>query len=244
MEGPAAAAGGGGNGNGGAQGRGGGGGPCSRSRCGRSGGGGTGGGGGAAAAQGARSPAGGNAAGSGQAAGNGRGVTGNGVAAEGFVVTFYTTVPVPAAARPWFPCGSDVMSRVPVTVYGRLPNSSLKPHSVTLHVHQQRGWRLTGIVPLANDLAIHKGDRVRLAREPVGASGGGTAEGGMGVVVEKVAAQQEQQQQQQGQHRRRHVRTAIHIGTPKPVTVMPSWHVCSILACSLTFVLMLLMHGR
>ncbi len=116
-------------------------------------------------------------------------------------------LPVPAPARPWIVACRGGSEKLPVTVYGRLPDGSVRPYSVTLKTGYRLEWRLTHLVPLVNDLGVFKGDRVRLTREAVAA--GGTAAGGMGVVVEKAAGQQ---QQGQGQHRRRHVRTTVHIG--------------------------------
>ncbi len=161
------------------------------------------------------------AAGSGPAAAWHRTASGNGAAAEGFVVTFSRYFPVPAAARPWFLVHGSDGERVPVTVYGRRPDGSLKPHSATLHAGQQRGWWLGGVFPLLNDLDVHKGDRVRMTREQIAAAGRGAAAEACvtGVVVEKVAGQQ-----QQGQHRRRHVRTAVHIGKLHAMIAVP---VCS-----------------
>ncbi len=228
MEGSAAAYGsGGGNGGSGAN-RG----PGSSRNGGPSGGRG-GGGGGGANSHGAGSPAGGSAGGGRgpEAEHRGTATTGNspaagrscvpnrnGAATDGVVVTFIGWIPVPAPARPWFlSCDSNGGDNAPVTVYGRRPDGSVQPYNVTLH--KTRYWRLYGIVPLANDLSVYRGDRVRLTQEAVAAAaaaaaGGGAVGGGMGVVVEKVAGQQQQQgQQQQGQHRRRHVRIATHIGT-------------------------------
>ncbi len=169
------------------------------------------------------------AAGSGPAAaGQGAMARGGGSAAVGVVVPYRGALSVPAAARPWFPASSSKGGgKLHVTVYGRRPDGSVKPHDVILHVDQRRReWWLSGIVPLVNHLDVHKGDRVRLTREVVAAAG--AAAGGMGVVVEKVAGEQQQQGQQEGlqQHRRRHVRTAMHIGTPKPIMVRPHWNAC------------------
>ncbi len=179
----------------------------------------SGGSGGAAAAHGASSPEGGSAGGSGPAAGNARGLV---ATAGGVVVTVQGFIPVPGAARPWLPVRCSVGEKVPLTVYGRLSNGSVQPYNVTLSIIA-RNWRLSGIVPLVNAMNIYRGDRVRPTQEEV------VTAGGMGVVVEKVAGQQQGQpgQGQQQQHRRRHVRTAVHIGTPKTVTVMLNWHVRS-----------------
>ncbi len=139
--------------------------------------------------------------------------SGNGAAVEGVTVTYWQCLPVPVAARPWFLApGDNEGKRVPVTVYGRRPDGSVQPYSVTLYISAYGRWRLHAIVPLANDLDVHRGDRVRLTREEVAAGPGGDVVGaGMGVVVEKVAGQQQGQQQQEW-HRRRHARTAVHIG--------------------------------
>ncbi len=140
-------------------------------------------------------------------------------AAEGVEVTYDNHIPVPAPARPWFLLDNDE-EKVHVMVHGRLPDGSTKPHNVTLH-RRSTSWRLTGIMPLVNDLDVHRGDRVRLTREAVAAAAsGGAADGSeLGVVVQKAAGLQQEQQGQQQQHRRRHVRTAVHIGMPhQPVS--------------------------
>ncbi len=147
-----------------------------------------------------------------------------GGAAEGVVATYsYGRLLVPAAARPWFLAHGSDGDKVPVTVYGRQPDGPVKPYNATLNTQTKR-WRLSGIVTLLNDLDVHKGDRVRLTREEVAAAAGLGAAAGtvMGVVTDKVAGQQEgrDQQEAQQQHHRRHVRTAVHIGTLKPVTTM------------------------
>ncbi len=205
MKGPAPARGdnGGGNGGIGAQGRGGRGGSGGK----QSSGSGTSG----AAAHG------GNAVCSGAAAGHGGASNRNGAAAEGFTVVFRSDIRLPVAAKPWFLSHDcDGLARVPRAVYGRQQDGSVWPYNVTLHLDPQK-WYLTGLVPLLNDLDVHQGDRVRLTREPVAGAGPGAAAAadGMSVVVEVVAAGQ----QQQGQHRRRHIRTAVRIGMPPPLTV-------------------------
>ncbi len=174
------------------------------------------GGGGGAAALGGSSPAGGrtgsSAAGSGPAAGQVGAASGNGAAACEVETTLYGSLPVPAAAKPWFLLhDSNNREKLPVTVYSRRPDGTVKQHSVILNIAASRGWRLTGIVPLVNHLGMHGGDRVRLTREEGAAAGGGAAAGCMVVVVEKVAGGKGPQGQRY--HRRRHVRTAIRIGT-------------------------------
>ncbi len=180
-----------------------------------------------------------NAAGSGTAAvRHGGEANGNRAAEDRIEVTYRNCVPVPAPARHWIPrCTSGEKTAVPVTVYGRPPDGSVRPHSVTLHVRQQRGWWLGGVLALLSDLDVHKGDRVRLTREEVAAAGPGGAAAGavMGVVVTKVAVPQEQRQQQgrqekQHRRRRRRVRTAVHIGTLRQLLVMPYRRVCRRLA--------------
>lgn len=183
------------------------------------------------AAHGAGSPATGNNVASGPAAGRGTASRRNGSAAEGVVVTYQRYLPVPVAAWPWFPLHDSAGDRVPVTLYGRRPDGYVKAHNVTLATYDSgRHWYLTGIVALNNHLGVYRGDKIRMTWEAVAAAGGGAAGGGvrrtrqtaaaaaaggssMGVVLEKVAGQQGSQQ-----HRRRHIRTLIHIGKPKPVS--------------------------
>ncbi len=73
------------------------------------------------------------------------------------------------AAGPGFPHENDE-ERQHMTVYGRLPDGSVKSYNVTLH-RTPGAWRLTGIVPLVNDLDVHRGDRVRLTHEAAAAAG-------------------------------------------------------------------------
>ncbi len=186
------------------------------------------------APHGASRPANGNTAASGRAAVTGTVSSRNGAAADEVVVTYQRYWPVPFAARAWFPLHDSAGDRVPVTLYGRGPDGCLKAHNVTVATYDGgRHWYMTGIVGLNNHLEVYRGDRIRMTREVVPAAGGGAAGSGvrktraaaaaaaagggaaggvMGVVLEKVAGQQGQQH-----HRRRLVRTAIDIGTPKPV---------------------------